>query len=140
MNCKIDMPDQERSPQRVLLADDEPAFTILVERLLAEAGFEVLQAHSMEEALEKALSFRPHVALLDVHMPGDGIHACEALATELDPAPAIIMVTGSYSGELLNRAMAAGASDYINKPINWEELVPLIESHMEPTIRSWSAR
>ena len=120
----------EPATKRALLADDEPAFTILVERLLREAGYDVVRADTADEAVDSAKTFRPHVALLDVNMPGDGISACQAIVSESSRATAVIMITGSDSEQTLGRAMAAGAADFINKPIDWDALVPLVESHV----------
>ncbi len=68
-------------------------------------------------AIDAALRERPDVCLLDIRMPGDGIHAAEAIAREL-PETAVVMLTVSRTDSDLFRALRAGASGYLLKDVD----------------------
>lgn len=110
------MPEQPPAGT-LLIVDDEPSnIQILFAALkgLAQARF----ATNGEQALALARQHRPDVVLLDIYMPGmDGIAVLEALRA--DPATAdalVVMVSGSSEEDLITKAMAAGADDFLVKP------------------------
>ena len=75
------------------------------------------EAADARSAIDAALRERPDVCLLDIHMPGDGIHAAEVIAHKL-PETAVVMLTVSRTdGDLFN-ALRAGASGYLLKDID----------------------
>jgi DNA-binding NarL/FixJ family response regulator len=103
---------------RVLIADDHPPTRAGVQAALEKAGFSVCaQAADAKSAIEAARRERPDVCLLDIHMPGDGIHAAETIAREL-PEAAVVMLTVSRTDEDLFNALRAGASGYLLKDID----------------------
>jgi DNA-binding NarL/FixJ family response regulator len=105
-------------PIRVLVADDHPPTRAGVRIALQEGGFEVCaEAGDAMSAVEAALRERPDVCLLDIHMPGDGIHAAEAISHEL-PDAAVVMLTVSREDADLFDALRAGASGYLLKDID----------------------
>jgi DNA-binding NarL/FixJ family response regulator len=103
---------------RILIADDHPPTRAGVKAALEKDGFVVCaQAADAQAAIEAARAERPDVCLLDIHMPGDGIHAAETISREL-PDAAVVMLTVSRSdGDLFN-ALRAGASGYLLKDID----------------------
>lgn len=106
---------------RVLLVDDDPIMRLLGSRLLAEAGYDVETADDGAEAL-KRLDGRNDVNLMvtDVHMPSmGGIELLRALRSSegMHSAIPVIVLTGSGDEAIELRLMAAGADDYIRKPI-----------------------
>jgi CheY-like chemotaxis protein len=106
---------------RVLLVDDDPIMRLLGSRLLAEAGYDVETADDGVEAL-KRLDGRNDVNLIvtDVHMPSMGgvelLRTLRASEGELSAIP-VIVLTGSGDDAIELRLMAAGADDYVRKPI-----------------------
>jgi DNA-binding NarL/FixJ family response regulator len=105
-------------PVRVLIADDHPPTRAGVQAALERGGFVVCaQAADARAAIEGARRERPDVALLDIHMPGNGIQAAEVIAQEL-PETAIVMLTVSRSDVDLFDALRAGASGYLLKDID----------------------
>jgi DNA-binding NarL/FixJ family response regulator len=105
-------------PFRVLIADDHPPTRAGVKAALERDGFVVCaQAADARSAIEAARRERPDVCLLDIHMPGDGIHAAESIASEL-PEAAVVMLTVSRTDADLFNALRAGASGYLLKDIN----------------------
>jgi DNA-binding NarL/FixJ family response regulator len=107
---------------RVVLADDHVPTRAGVRAALEDAGFAVLAAVGTgQRAIEAALAQRPDVCLLDVHMPGGGIEAAEAIRRAL-PETAIVMLTVSEDDDDLLRSLRAGAIGYLLKDTNPDRL------------------
>ena len=105
-------------PIRVLIADDHPPTRAGVTAALEQDGFVVCaQAADARAAIEAARRERPDVCLLDIHMPGDGIHAAETIARDL-PEVAVVMLTVSRTDADLFNALRVGASGYLLKDID----------------------
>lgn len=111
---------------RTLIADDEGLRLMSLKAQLEALGHQVIaQATTGEEAVEKARAFRPDVAILDIKMPGmDGIDAAAAITADR-PLP-IILLTAYSQPDLAERAVAAGVSAYLVKPVSQEDLLPTI--------------
>jgi two-component system invasion response regulator UvrY len=111
---------------RVLIADDHPPTRAGVRMALEANGFEVCaEVGDAGSAIEAARRELPDVCLLDIHMPGDGIHAAEAISREL-PETAVVMLTVSRTDSDLFDALRAGASGYLTKDHSPEELTEAI--------------
>ncbi|MDJ0928579.1 MAG: EAL domain-containing protein [Gammaproteobacteria bacterium] len=111
--------------ERVLIADDDPALLQLMETTLRAGGFDVVACPDGGVAVSQCADFRPQLVLLDIEMPTmDGISACKRLRQQggNENLP-IVMVTGADDKGSVEQAFAAGATDFITKPINW----PLFE-------------
>jgi DNA-binding response OmpR family regulator len=107
-------------PTRVLIVDDDPTQLLLMSETLRQRGFEVVEARDGAVAAAEHRAFDPDLVLLDIEMPEmDGFAACASIRREADPDLPIIMVTGLDDAESIHRAFAAGATDFITKPINW---------------------
>lgn len=106
------------NPRSVVIADDSGSIRFLLKGLLSELGFTVVQlVANGKDAVEAAKTHRPGVLCLDVEMPGmSGLDALP-LIREASPQTAVVMVTGSATRELVERAGANGAKGYIVKPI-----------------------
>jgi two-component system alkaline phosphatase synthesis response regulator PhoP len=112
---------------RVLAVDDEPDVLRLVEIKLKKAGFEVLTARDGEEGLNKAISERPDVVLLDVMMPKmDGFTAAAKIKEQMQPPPLILMLTAKGQESDVVKGLSGGADDYIIKPFAPRELITRI--------------
>ena len=111
------------APKRVLLADDHVALRAGTRLALEGGGFVVCaEAGSGPAAVAAALRERPDVCLLDIHMPGgDGIEAASRIAAALPGTP-IVMLTVSDEDEDLFRAVRAGASGYLLKDMDPDQL------------------
>lgn len=115
----------------VLLADDDIPFKRALARLLADDGYEVLQADDGERATQLALVRRPDVAVLDVSMPGrDGVAVLRELAPEL-PRTGFIMLSGRDDGDVARACLEIGALDYLTKPADIEKLEGIISTFMQ---------
>ncbi len=111
---------------RVLVIDDEKIILELTSMILRARGFEVLTARNAVDGLDLIAREQPEVVLLDYMMPVmDGLTALKQVR-ERFPATYVIMFTGKGSEEIAVELMKAGASDYILKPFNNQDLVDRI--------------
>jgi DNA-binding NarL/FixJ family response regulator len=102
-------------PVRVAIADDHAAFRAGVRESVEAGGFEVCgEAVDAPGAVELALSERPHLCLLDVHMPGGGIRAAGEITRAL-PECVVVMLTVSRNDSDLFDSLRAGAAGYLLK-------------------------
>jgi len=102
----------------MLIVDDEREVLDELSEVFSEYGYEIETAQNGADGIEKVKSYRPHVMLLDVRMPGlDGLEALK-LAKDVDPGLGVIMVTAVTDQDDAKRAMEDGAFDYITKPID----------------------
>jgi len=108
----------------VLVVDDDPTVCLLSQQTLQSAGFDVVCAGDGQEALEKFAAVSPDIVMLDVEMPGmDGFTVCRDLRSRpVGERVPVIMVTAHDDSASVNRAIAAGAQDFVNKPIPWTVL------------------
>jgi DNA-binding NarL/FixJ family response regulator len=106
----------------VLIADDHPASRAGIRASLEVDGFRVCgEVGDAKTAVELALTERPDVCLLDVHMPGNGIAAASRISSALEDT-AIVMLTVSRSDQDLFDSLRAGASGYLLKETEPERL------------------
>ncbi|MGH3103657.1 MAG: response regulator [Gaiellaceae bacterium] len=107
----------QSAPIRVLVADDQPIFTRMLEAVLAsDERIEVVgHAANGKQALELAAALSPDVVLMDISMPiMDGLEATRRLR-ELDPSARVLMLTESDLPGDVMRAQKAGAAGYVPK-------------------------
>jgi two-component system nitrate/nitrite response regulator NarL len=96
----------------VLIADDHAPTRAMVRRVVEDDGFRVYaEVGDAEEAIRVARETAPDVAILDVRMPGNGLHACEVIRSER-PEICIMMLTISENAADVLAALSAGASAY----------------------------
>ena len=100
---------------RAVIADDHPGLRGRIRDVLVAAEVQVLgEAGSADEAVEMAVRLRPDIALLDIHMPGNGIQAARRI-TEQAPDVTVVMLTQSEEDEDLFDSLRAGAAGYVLK-------------------------
>lgn len=115
------------SAARILVVDDDAQIRRVMRATLAARGYEVSDARSGEEALEKVRAARHDLVLLDINMPGmGGLETCRALRAGSDLA--IIMLTVRNSERDKVEALDAGADDYVVKPFGTPELLARIRA------------
>ena len=112
----------------VLVIDDEPTVRDLFQTYLSKLGYQVALASGGDEGLRLARKLRPNAILLDVMMPGmDGWMVLSALKT--DPALAEIPVIMASMIEERNLGYSLGASDYLVKPVNRDQLSAVLNKY-----------
>jgi CheY-like chemotaxis protein len=111
--------------KKILLVDDVRLFLKLEETFFKRTGCEIFTAQSGEEAIDLAQKLKPELILLDFIMPdmmGDAVVA----KLKADPATRsipIIIVSTSSDAKDIEKCFAAGADDYVTKPINPQEVL-----------------
>ncbi len=109
-------------PPAILLVDDDSLHRVYINRLAQNEGFRVIEAASGEECLSLFGEVQPDIVLLDAVMPGmDGFSCCKRLQ-EIDGQTPVLIVTALHNQAAIDHSFAAGATDYISKPIHWEVL------------------
>jgi DNA-binding NtrC family response regulator len=112
---------------RILVVDDEVNARTALAELLREEGLDVETAADAFKALGKFESFAPHVVITDLKMPGmDGIQLVKKLRAMEDP-PAVIVMTAFGAVDSAIEAMRAGAEEYLTKPLNFDELLVVVD-------------
>lgn len=115
--------------KRALIVDDDPMIVKLQSMILAKAGYEVDTAANGQEGLDRAVASAPDVVLLDVMMPDlDGLEVTRRLRS--DPRTAaipVVLVSARTGSEDVAAGRAAGATDYVKKPFDPDDLLVLLE-------------
>jgi len=116
---------------KMMLVDDEERFLSTTKKLLAKKGYDVFTAISGAEALEKLRTQNIHVVILDVKMPGmDGIETLKAVKRKY-PMVEVIMLTGHGTVESAVEGLKSGATDYLTKPTDVNDLIAKAEEAFE---------
>ena len=116
---------------RILAVDDEEVVRNLLQRTLAEAGYDVTTAADGEEALSAVSRGEVEVVLLDIKMPGmSGIEVLGKLTTDW-PDICVIVVTAVVDTQTAVEALKMGAYDYITKPFNRDNVVRKVQEAIE---------
>jgi len=119
--------------KKILLVDDAKTVLMMEQMILNQPEFQLITAHDGEQAVELALSETPDLILLDVIMPNmTGIEVLERLRSE--PATKrvpIIMVTTRSESEYVDKARAAGCTDYVTKPLDAADLLSKVRNLLE---------
>ena len=104
--------------KKILIADDNRQIRLLVSAALRTGGWELIEAEDGEDAIEKAVSEKPDLVLLDVTMPKlDGFEVLHFLKKRPETAGCcVVMLTTAAQKWDLERGATEGAADYITKP------------------------
>ena len=114
---------------RILVVDDDPQLRRLMRTTLVAQGFEVNEARSSHETLERTRGGKYDLVILDVNMPGvDGIETCREVRASSDVP--IIMLTVRTSEKDKTEAFEAGADDYVTKPFSMPELLARVRASL----------
>jgi two-component system KDP operon response regulator KdpE len=107
---------------KVLVVDDERQILRALKVILREAGYDVIEAATVEEALDRAAVRPPDAAIIDLMLPdGSGVDLCRQLR-EWSAMPIIVLsAVGEEDAKV--QALEAGADDYVTKPFGPRELV-----------------
>jgi two-component system KDP operon response regulator KdpE len=111
----------------VLVCDDEHQILRALRVILREAGFEVVQAATAGEALDRAAVHPPDAAIIDLVLPdGDGVDVCRQLRSWSQMPIIVLSAIGDEDEKV--RALEAGADDYVVKPFGPRELVARLQA------------
>ncbi len=114
--------------KRVLVVDDEPEVRELLIDYFQDKGFEALGVGSGEEAVDQVPTFRPHVVLLDIRMPGlSGVETLRRIKV-LSQATPVVIISGIEDLETARQTLALGAADFVTKPFDFQYLGLVLEA------------
>ena len=120
------------SAGRILVVDDDPQIRRVMRVTLTGQSYEVDDAKTGEEALEKLRAERFDLVLLDMNMPGmGGLETCRAIRSQSEIAIIMLTVRDSETDKI--EALDAGADDYVTKPYNAPELLARMRAALRRT-------
>ena len=129
---------------RILIVDDVPANTRLLEAKLSAEYYQVASARDGFEAVKRARDWQPDLILLDVMMPGmDGFECCRQLKDhEITLHIPVVMVTALGDSAERLRGLEAGADDFLTKPVEYDTLMARVRSlvRLKRLLDEWRAR
>ncbi len=110
----------------VLIVDDEPGILATLSDILGDEGYRTRTTTSGREALEIYRSERPDLVFLDIWLADrDGLETLQALR-EVDPAAAVIMMSGHGTASTAVKSIKMGAHDYLEKPLSYAQTVSAV--------------
>ncbi len=108
--------------KRILVADDEPGIANPISYAFRKEGYEVITVYDGQAALDTALSFHPHIIVLDVMMPKlTGYEVCRKLDNRANMGIILLTVKNDIVDKIVGLEM--GADDYMTKPFDLRELI-----------------
>jgi two-component system, cell cycle response regulator DivK len=119
-------------PKTVLIAEDNRDVREMMTFMIHTHGYEVLEAEDGSQAVEKTKQYHPDLVLMDIMMPVmDGLEATRIIREfeEFEKVP-IVAVT-AYGKSCYQKAIEAGCTDVIDKPLDFEIIQPLLNKYLE---------
>ena len=117
--------------KRVLVAEDYDDVRSMMRMFLEHGGYDVVEASDGFEAVQKAVSQQPDLILMDIAMPVmDGIQATTAIRKHNELAETPILAVTAYADFYHDRALDVGCNDVIQKPVDFGQLRPLVQSYV----------
>ncbi len=115
------------SERKILITDDRAGIRSLLKEVLQESGYEVLTAAGGQEGIKIVQENTIDIVLLDMKMPGmDGLETLR-LIKKAQPNVKVIIMTAYEDMEIIKEVQKRGASCYISKPFDIEELLSTIK-------------
>ncbi len=117
--------------QKILIVDDEAPIRGVLEELLSGENYECRTASNAYEALDQLQEFKPDLLISDIRMPVmDGVQLLNK-AREVSPDIAVVMITAVMEIDIAVSILKQGASDYITKPFNLQDVVERVRSALQ---------
>lgn len=126
-------PDENISQELILVVDDSKTMRELIVKKVKTIGYPIITAKNGKEAVEQTLLHNPSLILMDIQMPEmNGFEACKTIKSKMmeKHIPIIFVTTLQDPKEKLN-ALEAGGDDYVNKPVQEEDLIFRIKTHLK---------
>jgi two-component system, OmpR family, alkaline phosphatase synthesis response regulator PhoP len=124
---------EKKMPSKILIVDDNHQNCELLDAYLSDQGYQIEMAFDGQQALDAVAKSQPDVILLDIMMPKlSGYEVCKRLKS--DPATrniSIIVVTALAEMGDIEKAVNAGANDFLTKPVNKIELTTRVKTLLE---------
>lgn len=116
-------------PRKLLIADDAMIIREMIKDTVASTDWQVVgEAQNGQQAVEKYAQLRPDAVTLDLVMPEyDGLHGLKAIRN-LDPQAKVLIVSALDQRQILKEALQLGASDFIVKPFDRDNLLKTLDT------------
>ena len=110
----------------IMVVEDSEDIRFMMRTLLEMEGYQVIEAADGLQAIEMALNHRPSMIIMDLTLPRlDGLSATHRIREQLDNIP-IVALSGHISDDHRSAAFAAGCTDYLVKPLDFELLYQVL--------------
>ena len=117
--------------KKVLIVEDYADTRTMMRYLLQHFGYEVVEASDGQEAVDKAKQNEPDLILMDISMPVmDGLTATQIIRKFDGFAKTPIIAVTAYGKSYYRQAIEAGCDDLINKPLDFDNLQPILEQYL----------
>lgn len=128
-------------PRTILVVEDNPQAVAVISAAVEAAGCAVLSTDKAETAKRLFDREKPELAVLDIHLKeGDGYEVCRHIRQHPQRGTTpVIMLTGDAELEAKAEGFAAGADNYLTKPLDAKELVLWIQALLRRAGKDWSA-
>jgi CheY-like chemotaxis protein len=123
---------RQNEMKRILVVEDNETNMYLIRFMLKKSGYEVIEARDGASGVELAVKEKPDLIIMDIQLPDiDGLEATKRIrASEADgDIPIIALTSFAMTGDR-ERALAAGCTGYIEKPINPDTFITEIEKYL----------
>ena len=125
---------EHASRPSILLVDDDDVFRSRMARAFTERGYEVATAGDAESAIEQARVESPEMAVIDLKMPGKSGLELLKLLLEIDPNTKVVILTGYGSIATTVDALRLGATYYVAKPADADEIIAAFARGQAPPL------
>lgn len=136
--------EQQLCTAKILIVDDEEAYTRVLEWALRKANFPNLRTLTdSTRAMDEFRQFQPDLVLLDLYMPEvDGFMILKQLRETLPAGEylPVLVFTGDNTADTRNRALAAGANEFLGKPVDYTEVMLRIRNLLQTRLLYRQAR
>jgi CheY-like chemotaxis protein len=117
--------------KKILIAEDYADIRLMMKMLVRGYGYEVIEASDGYEAVEKVKQHHPDLILMDLSMPiMNGLTATEIIRTLDDMEKIPIIAVTAYGNSYYTKAMRAGCTQVLNKPLDFSSLEPLLNQYL----------
>ena len=118
--------------KKILLVDDSRTVLLIEQMILKKGPYDLVMASDGSEGLERAVSERPDLILMDMMMPRmNGLEAVRELRrNESTKSIPVIMVTTRGEAESVKAGLESGCNDYLTKPIDGSALLTKVRDHL----------
>jgi DNA-binding NtrC family response regulator len=130
MSISLTDKDDTLENAAILIVDDEENLLLLLERILSKQGYQVVTAQNSHDALALTKKRVFRLAILDIKMfPLDGVGLLHEIKSRC-PSTEVIMITAYPTADSRTECLNMGASTYLTKPVDLQELTSAVKSLM----------